>query len=453
MDHTLRIGQKPCKETNMSERNMLEQLNALYPHLSLIDIIRKVEASRENDFKFFRAFVPYFYELIRNDVTFLAWLEQAGLHRFPAWCVGDPHLENFGVVLGARHEPVFTVNDPDDGGPGYPIMDLLRFMVGLTLYNPDWTDWDRVMGHYLDGLSNGPDRPRLHALIHTLDPGPQEADSKDYHDSGRARLQMEAANRLSLGVKNREEKIIGEALRLHFRNTYQLCDLKKFKKKAGGSGGLVQYRVLLLPTGQKPSPINQAIREEMVILDLKPIVRSGLYPLICQTGDTPNPFRLHKPLLCSNGLASNRMARIRRTLRLERGGGAHTPFVNTLNIPEWGPCLLRPRWRLETAITLKNIEAAPIAEPTIQDESPPALPVPEIRSADFTLDELVAVEAHVLGTLHRKSLRTKQDTTQVADYINAFNGTQNPTALLIDRTGTLARTIQASFQAARAMLA
>ncbi len=93
----------------MSDTPVLDRLKSFYPHLELDPIMNKVDASKESDFMFFRAFVPWYYDWMHKN-TVLKGLK-AGRRRYLCWCVGDPHLENFGVVLevtGEGKRRVFT---------------------------------------------------------------------------------------------------------------------------------------------------------------------------------------------------------------------------------------------------------------------------------------------------------------------------------------------------------
>lgn len=379
----------------------IERLNKLYPHLNRFDIDRKIygamQRGREADspskrevrgaFYFLRAFVPYFYDILRRD-KILQPLEEAAF--FKGWCVGDPHPENFGAILtgfkrNGDPKHIFTMNDPDDGGPGQPVVDLLRYLVSLSLSDLE-VKHSKVIESYLDGLKNPktpPDaggRPKYADLqkwvINKVGAGGKKAKSKYFEkedDKKKWRLTKdnEAGNDYGFVILDSERKAIKKAVKKAFSDKYRVCCIEKFKKTGGGSGGLFQYRLLMLPKSRKCDKTGPGAKKKVVILDLKTLVRSGMHPLYCLDDDL-NTISSATHDLCG----IDQRDRVKRALKYERGY-ARFKTCRTKNIPDIGPVLMRPRWKGDAGMGLELMQKK---------------------------SKLMRLQAFVLGQIHGKRL-------------------------------------------------
>ncbi|MBF0263252.1 MAG: DUF2252 family protein [Magnetococcales bacterium] len=111
-------------------------------------------ASTTDPFMFFRSFVPCFYCVLDQDIT---WNSPAfrKIRQFEGWCVGDAHPGNFGVLplypTSGDPKLVFTANDADDGTRGLPVYDILRLLTGINYLNVQYNPNDLICA-YLSGL-------------------------------------------------------------------------------------------------------------------------------------------------------------------------------------------------------------------------------------------------------------------------------------------------------------
>ncbi|MBF0613783.1 MAG: DUF2252 family protein, partial [Magnetococcales bacterium] len=258
----------------MKRDNILNRLNFLYPHLLWSDIRNKIEPAdipkeERSAFMFFRAFVPYFYwrvarKKVLNDLEVIR-------KRYRCWCVGDPHLENFGVLPQFRRhhkrQVLFTMNDPDDGGRGDPALDLLRFMTGIRLAGKqivaqnttrrqrlkqvihayrqgleqkEWpTRWQEVR-HFLE--KRGVDKKNLDEIKKELDAG-FAPDPKEWDPKKKQLLRHNISPAKDDALSELEQERIQNTIKDHYGDHYHLRELIQYSKQSGGSGGLVQYRV------------------------------------------------------------------------------------------------------------------------------------------------------------------------------------------------------------------
>lgn len=107
----------------------INRLKGLYPDQSEGFIIERIQNTK-SAFEKWRAFPPYFYELVYRSRGFLggAFDTRQGL------CAGDPHIENFGYVFLGK--PFFSLNDLDDVSPCSLNTDAMRLFIGHRLITP-----------------------------------------------------------------------------------------------------------------------------------------------------------------------------------------------------------------------------------------------------------------------------------------------------------------------------
>ncbi len=436
----------------MSYNVILDRLHRLYPHLSREDVIGKVEQSDDNSFLFFRAFVPLFYQLLRrsNSLTTLP----IGDASFNCWCVGDPHLENFGVLIAnqeaAPNSRIFAMNDPDDGALNYPAADLLRFLTGIYLAKPFLRleapltiegKLDDAIEAYENALTTG-EAPANSADVRTflrethnvrrgsvdelLEQG-NEINENYVSRTGRFHLVKKDDEDVIYGfrVAAAEEEAIEDLFQDLFPGEFKVCDIRKFKKKNGGSGGLLQFRVLLRPSGSRCSRRPDTMHSsDVMVIELKPLVRSGVFPLMRQEdGDDwqtvpekdPNDLPLADARISSSMDPKAIVDRVNNSLDNERGvTGVRDRFSRALYQRELGPVLVRPQWRGDNGVKMEEL---------IKDGN----------------RDLIEAEAAILGIIHRKSLGER-----IVDYKDAFSQPETKTQLLSD-SETLAETIKNIF--------
>ncbi|MEO5350627.1 MAG: DUF2252 family protein [Magnetococcus sp. YQC-3] len=372
----------------MSPKNKLvNRLHHLQPHLLRDEIAQKIAATREESgtsmrsFLFYRAFVPYFYHLLRQPKY------RKGLHgaaAFTGRCVGDPHLENFGFMRpkpGGRLR--FTMNDPDDGGQGAPVFDLLRLLVGIRLYDKQF-DLDHLFTPYCRGVRG--QNTRTHASRRLVKKALKKSHKK--HPAGELYTRCKpvrlttADDDLDYGAPTPRTVLqISQSIHAHFGGSHAVDDIIAFKKRGGGSGGLPQFRALLRrQKGNKKSPLG-----DYAVLDVKPLLRSGLYPRQCDDRSSLSG-------LCSLD-PETIVRRVKKTLQWERG--KHASACLPTIIPGIGPVLLRLRQPGELGVSLKRI-----------------------RDEKVSLRKLSKLEAAELGKLHRDSMQNHHRTEYIAKIRN-----------------------------------
>ncbi|MBF0622723.1 MAG: DUF2252 family protein [Magnetococcales bacterium] len=360
--------------------------------------MNKIEESTKKDdndvetpsaFKFFRAFVPYFYDLLRREKPNLGGLGAIDTAR--GWVVGDAHVENFGVIYSPDTPGVekyqFTMNDSDDGGPGFFYADILRFVTSVIL-NDEWSltvsndDLEQVIERYVRGLngqkSNGGTRDDWIDEAKGKDPGVKD----DYYTFNSTDGYKLAPRNASEGnwvydycLSQRDKSAIEEKINGFYENEWTICDVIKMSKRAGGSGGLIQYRVLMIQAGLNcQEPVGDADQDIMVV-DLKPLVRPGIYPLMCDCPVYINADS-HACALDPEKIKQ----RVEKTLKEERGY-TESEYNRVVNIDNIGPLDIRPRRRRDGV----GVEA---------DEAD----MNDIR-----------LEANTLGIIHRKTLMDLPD--------------------------------------------
>lgn len=122
----------------------VQRLKTLYPEQTESFIFERIQNAKTT-FEKWRAFPPYFYELLTRSSQILGntFLTRPGL------CAGDPHLENFGYVYMGR--PFFSLNDLDDVAACSLNADALRLFIGHRLVSPlKASEW---IAEYKAGLS------------------------------------------------------------------------------------------------------------------------------------------------------------------------------------------------------------------------------------------------------------------------------------------------------------
>ncbi len=362
---------------DLASRDALKQhLRRLYPHLKQRDAKRKFSRSvKEGEFAFFRAYVAYFYDLLRRkqgDIDF------HGMDVIRGWCVGDAHPENFGVLFCRSSAPgnkfKFSMNDPDDGSPGPLYSDLLRFLTAVRLLGRE-VSLDPIINAYRQGLdgdtSLSPVVLKEMARAAHRPKRPERLFRVNSKDHLKPRKKYRKRFKFKKNVSKRKARRLTKGIVKLTGGDYRVCALWGLKKKGGGSGGVRRYWILLAPRGHGRIRAKSYDRRA-VVLDLKRITRSGMYALQCPAEDPP------QTLACS-GEPKTMMNRVGETLDLERGMNVGR-FCQPVRFKKMPPMLIRERCKGNRGIDL------------------------DAGYSSRELAQLLKDEARVLGNIHSKSL-------------------------------------------------
>ncbi|MBF0627261.1 MAG: DUF2252 family protein [Magnetococcales bacterium] len=379
----------------MGRTRLVDRLHQLYPHLTRQSIENKINPDdldeQPSKFSFFRAFVPYFYDLLRKEGILKG--KKIAKKKFRCWCVGDPHLDNFGVLAqlrtGKKKQTFFTMNDPDDGGRGDPAADLLRFMTSIRLAKkkrikhgkPIKKRLEQVMRLYRQGLESDRWPTRRKGVLKLLkDRDVKKKTRNDIRDkmiegctpktdfyekrNGKKRLVSKDLHTSNYCIPQKIRKRLRDLLQQEYGQRYKkkLRDLIPYSKQNGGSGGLLQYRVLM-----KRKKNTKQKWPKWLVLDIKPEMRPGLYAWY-KTALQPRKSTSMDPELIRK--------RTRKSLRIERGNNSDY-FTRSVVIDQMGPYLLRPRWQGQFNLSAREIKN-------------------DVH--------LMHAEAWVLGRIHRKTI-------------------------------------------------
>ena len=198
----------------------------------------KINAS-ENSFKFYRAFVDFYYLTLKSNEDFLT--EIASMNEFSAWCAGDAHAENFGFLIQSNNNSIFTLNDWDDSTNCPAFLDITRLLVGNQLFDKDISSAD-LLDKYIEGLELR-EYPFPAVML-------KELEKSKSRSTSIASKKLEGPNRLlkssdSEELSVNEKKLIQSILTTKINRNLVVLDSLKFKKVGGGSGGLRRYNMLV----------------------------------------------------------------------------------------------------------------------------------------------------------------------------------------------------------------
>ncbi|MBF0098106.1 MAG: hypothetical protein HQM04_11145 [Magnetococcales bacterium] len=365
----------------MKKQTMINYLHTLYPHLTRRDIKCKILYAKQNKktiFLLFREFVAYFYDLMRRRGT-LSQLGRAGKKK--GWCVGDPHLENFGFVLtgsGRKKKFKCVMNDPDDGGKGFLIADLLRYLISIRLGGSS-IPLRKAIRCYCKGV-RGKARStcysgRVSALRSKLKGGKKPFKySKKKNKWRLVRDPSKYSLLCNLSRCNQERRRLRRAVKQAYPG-YRICDSFKFKKMGGGSGGLLQYRFLLRRNNKSCSKqCHRHVQKKLIVVDVKPELRSSMYAAYCQC---QRQYASRSAQICS--LKPTRIvARVNKSLTTERNGKS-TSKART--IKKMGAFLFRQRHPGEAGVALDQLKKQGISK-----------------------RKIIRLESYTLGKTHRRTI-------------------------------------------------
>lgn len=293
------------------------QIRALYPDISPEDFKAKL-AGVTNSFFFLRTFVPLYYKLMKDFPA--PEFEAVGLDKISALCVGDAHPENFGVLLSDAGAPIFTVNDIDDGGPCPAVMDMLRFLVAVHLYDPNQNLSDLV-DSYQSSL-NGNQVQFSNVVAQML----MDAKGK-LGPSGKIQAGPKIERRKGMDdVEDSERKAIQEVVTQVYGVNARVLDAVTLKKASGGSGGMLRFRTLVaLKTGL------------IQLIEFKEIQQPGIFPVA--TAPLGDPA-----------------VRLTSLIAMEQGDNASKLY--SVNFLQGRQMLLRPRRIGNLGVQLDDIKSS-----------------------------------------------------------------------------------------------
>ncbi|MGN7612913.1 DUF2252 family protein [Magnetococcales bacterium HHB-1] len=356
-------------------RKLLRRFDYLFPYISQnfilhkkIDYIHRNKKDLCQSFTFFRCFIPYYYDML-NDIASnhraLKPLDRAlGNKDCFSHCMGDAHPENFGMVYNNTHDETFiTMNDGDDGGQEYLYRDFLRFLSSIQLYDKS-INLKPLIKSYERGLKGKKCRfsnNAVEAVKDAMDKEKKET-SKDYEDKYYEQKKEKEEeeygyNMHHVELSDWEEKRIAEIVEELFGKAMKFEEGYTYVKVVGGSGGLRRYRMLVsFKDKDKPSKPNSAKKG---IMELKELTVPGVYPGAY--------FTRSKIGKC-----------IEENLTFAQG----QPLGDFYNIVKFDKSIweFRPRWNKYKGVKLAKLE---------KDEIP----------------EVLSMEAHILGGLHRRSAK------------------------------------------------
>lgn len=336
-----------------SRKTLKRYLCGLHPLLGKRDAKIKLAAALDSGpYGFFRAYVPYFYDLLQRKRSDPVFPHFHGMEVVEGWCVGDAHPENFGVIYcrpeGHKKHMIFTMNDPDDGGPGPLLADLLRFLTAIRLFDQD-ISLEPIVNAYRQGLDGdaclSPVVQREIKLARRKRNRPERLFRRGAKGIVKPRKKIKKRFRFKKKIPSKTAKKLKKGVRRLVGNGYRICGIWSLKKRGGGSGGLRRYWVLLAPRNHK-KVCRRNNDKRALVLDMKTLTKSGMYPLQCQHEDFP------ESMACSDN-PKLVMNRVWETLDLERGLDVGR-FCDPVKLKKLPPMLVRARWKGNRGVVLDS---------------------------------------------------------------------------------------------------
>jgi hypothetical protein len=303
---------------------------------------KKTDLAKDS-FHFFRSYVDYFYLLIAQNRLNLN-LEMVVANHF-GWCVGDAHAENFGFLIQEDNSTKFTINDMDDSGSCLLGYDLLRQLVGDTLYT-EKINIETLIDSYKFGLRNQ-ELPLPNILIELKAKSLERLDGIDPKKINGNKIVRKGSE---IEIDDKTKFQIIETLNSSFPNDKMIIlDIFETEKETGGSSGLSRFELLI------------NLNEKLIYLELKELTRPSVYPI-------------------SNEEMPSEEMRINKTLAVEQDS-TQSHFYKVVTI--FGKSMLvRPKFFGNQSVNLKgNTEEANL--------------------------NILVYEAYILGKLHSKSIHSE----------------------------------------------
>ncbi|MBF0382955.1 MAG: hypothetical protein HQL69_18190, partial [Magnetococcales bacterium] len=299
---------------------------------------------------------------------------------------------------GNKNRHIFAMNDPDDGGKGRPVADIFRFLVGLKLSGVDYKNKE-IINSYKAGLRKKNSSSKVGSfkklkkktIKRLADEKPNGKRVKDSYLKKKSNILRKKDDITDYiywnSVAKDEKDAIKEGVKAVFNNKVNICKTIKFKKIGGGSGGLTQYRLLLLDKSKSWKKKSNSVRKKLLVLDLKPLVRPGIFPLLCgkKSKKSFGDFAF-------NCVMDPRIIkrRVKTTLKTERDNKVLKPYGVHI-FPKIGPMLMRPRWLGDGGVDMEHVQEYP---------------------------KVMHLEAYVLGRYHRDNLKGNKSAKKYAKAVN-----------------------------------
>ena len=200
----------------------------------------------ETPFNFLRSYVDYYYLLMKKNKVIIPFVNANW--NVSAWCAGDAHPENFGVLLKEDGSSVFTINDMDDAGPCPAVLELFRLMVSSRLYDKE-TQSDKLLEAYVLGLQNK-DYMAPEVIQDMLKKSQKKganaktnkiSNNKFIRENGATNVTAIEGTQIKLALK---DYFLGRTVKA------EILDIMSNPKTGGGSGGLSRYELLVQDQGK-----------------------------------------------------------------------------------------------------------------------------------------------------------------------------------------------------------
>jgi hypothetical protein len=232
--------------TSTVSSETLERLKQLYPQQSEAFILERIK-NASTLFARWRAFPPYFYQLLQRHSSLLP----RGFNERRGFCAGDAHFENFGFMYFGT--TIFSINDLDDGVNCSLNQDLLRLFAGHRLMSLNFTaeEW---LAEYKAGLA-GVQRA-LPARLKELEKESLKKKTEMKKSHQKILSDRSCTGELAPLTVN-ENKLISEFLESEGKKLSFGCSLTK---KTGGSAGNTRYLIYY--------PLAKGVE----LIELKPLV-------------------------------------------------------------------------------------------------------------------------------------------------------------------------------------
>ncbi|MCB9061568.1 MAG: DUF2252 family protein [Halobacteriovoraceae bacterium] len=348
------MNKKKLSSNTISDdhKSVREQIIELYPHLDKEFLNKKIDLI-QNPFYFFRSFVADYYVnfakkyLLNRDDLFL-------LNNFVALATGDPHVENFGTIIGIKGDGAFTMNDPDDSGLIPIYLDYVRLLASLYLYTNDLNEevFSSMFYSYVKGLKNSPRKysQKIRKILKKSSKMGRSAALDEFKNNELIRSIIDGEVE---SLADNEDQSFKDAIEIIFESKIKIYDSLKYINKSGGSGGLYRYRFLVEINQKTPNDFQM---DKLQIIEFKAIGPSGAEFI---TNTILNP-----------------LYRIDLTLRLEHF--ENNPFFGSISVNNQN-FYFRPRWEGNKKINLTKFK-------------------------NKDLIDIVSDEFYMLGKIHRQSL-------------------------------------------------
>ncbi len=202
----------------------IKRLMDLYPGQTE-EMIRERLQNTKSTFEKWRAFPPYFYDVVKRSSDIFS-PSRTGM------CAGDPHLENFGFIYSSR--PKFTLNDLDDSSICSQDTDALRLFVGHRLVGKiSAADW--IQSYKKGQTKKIDDYPHF---IKNLE-GESQKKKNDLSKKYRKLIESKSCSGDFLPVSDEEKKLLTDYLLKQEKQELKLACARI--KETGGSAGLKRF--------------------------------------------------------------------------------------------------------------------------------------------------------------------------------------------------------------------